>query len=184
MKPPFPYYGGKTRVAQQIVDLLPPHGHYVEPFAGSLAVLLAKPVSQLETVNDINSDLVTFFRVLRDQPDELIRICALTPHSREEHALSRLREDLTELERARRTFVNLSQGRSASLRKTGWAHFVNPENLSHGGNRSYRRTCTYPVPHSRGPWRGRCNLTWKAGPLNDICGFLGAKGAACRLWRF
>ena len=42
VKPPFAYYGGKTTLAPKIADLLPAHEHYVEPFAGSLAVLLAK----------------------------------------------------------------------------------------------------------------------------------------------
>ena len=136
MKPPFPYYGGKTRVADQIVDLLPDHTHYVEPFAGALSVLLAKPRSNVETVNDLNEDLITFFRVLREQPDELTRVCALTPHSRVEHARSRDREGLDDLERARRTFVNLSQGRSASLRKTGWAHVMTADSYGRAGSRA------------------------------------------------
>jgi len=53
--PPFTYFGGKTRLAEKIVATFPAHGHYVEPFAGSLAVLLAKPRSRMETVNDIAS---------------------------------------------------------------------------------------------------------------------------------
>jgi hypothetical protein len=57
-----PYYGGKTGLADRIVAVLPPHRHYVEPFAGSLAVLLAKPRSRLETVNAVNGDLLTFCR--------------------------------------------------------------------------------------------------------------------------
>lgn len=85
MKPPFAYYGGKTRIADQITALLPPHKHYVEPFAGSLAVLLAKTPSRMETVNDLDNRLMTFWRVLRERPDELIRVCALTPHSRVEY---------------------------------------------------------------------------------------------------
>lgn len=126
MKAPFPYYGGKTRIAADIAALMPEHTHYVEPFAGALSVLFAKPKSLVETVNDINGDIVNFFRVLRDRPTELERACVLTPHSRQEHADARDLEVEDELERARRTFVLLSQGRNASLRKTGWAHFQNP----------------------------------------------------------
>jgi DNA adenine methylase len=73
MKPPLAYYGGKTSIAEKIVRLLPAHEHYVEPFAGSLAVLLAKPPSRMETVNDLDRDLMTFWKVLRDRPLELER---------------------------------------------------------------------------------------------------------------
>lgn len=52
MKPPLAYYGAKVTIAQRIVDLLPPHEHYVEPFAGSLAVLLAKRPSRPFPVAD------------------------------------------------------------------------------------------------------------------------------------
>ena len=110
LKPPFTYFGGKTAVAQRIVSLLPPHQHYIEPFAGSLAVLLAKPPSRMETVNDIDGDLMTFWQVLRDRPADLERVCALTPHSRAEHQLARGATD-DDLERARRTWVRITQGR-------------------------------------------------------------------------
>ena len=124
MKPPFAYYGGKTSMADRIVSLLPQHGHYVEPFAGSLAVLLAKPRAAMETVNDLDGNLMLFWRVLRDQPDELARICALTPHSRAEHeAAFDLDGAANDLERARRVWVLLSQGRGGSLRKTGWRFY-------------------------------------------------------------
>ncbi len=120
VKPPFAYYGGKTTLAPTIASLLPAHEHYVEPFAGSLAVLLAKKPSRAETVNDLDGDLVTFWRVLRDQPEELERICSLTPHSREEYvqACGDLPED--DVERARRVWVRLTQGRSHSMKATGW----------------------------------------------------------------
>lgn len=126
MRPPFPYYGSKQSIAAQIVDLLPPHQHYVEPFAGSLSVLLAKPVSRFETVNDLYGELMTFWRILRDRPVDLARVCALTPHSRAEYAAA---EDLSgdELEVARRVWVRLSQSRSGLLgRKTGWRFYVDP----------------------------------------------------------
>ena len=126
MKPPFAYYGGKTTLAERIVSLLPEHSHYVEPFAGSLAVLLAKPRSEMETVNDLDGDLMTFWQVLRDRPADLARVCALTPHSRVEHQQAYDREDCDDLERARRVWVLLSQGRGATLRKTGWRFYRDP----------------------------------------------------------
>lgn len=125
---PFPYFGGKTRQAERIASLLPPHEHYVEPFAGSLAVLLAKPRSAMETVNDIDGDLMTFWRVLRDQPEDLTRMCALTPHSRAEQQAAYDLDDMSDLERARRVWVVLSQGRGATLRRTGWRFYSNPAN--------------------------------------------------------
>ncbi len=65
--PPFIYYGGKVRLAPRIAAMLPEHTQYVEPFAGSLAVLLAKSPVRLETVNDLDGDLMLFWRVLRDR---------------------------------------------------------------------------------------------------------------------
>ena len=126
--PPMPYYGGKQSIAHRIVELLPEHEHYVEPFAGSLAVLLAKPPSAMETVNDIDCDLMVFWKTLRDQPDELERLCALTPHSRAEFeaAFAPDIESLPDLERARRVWVRLTQGRTGTMRRTGWRCHQNP----------------------------------------------------------
>lgn len=96
-------------------------------------MLLAKRPSKLETVNDLDADLMTFWRVLRDRPEVLIRACALTPHSRAEHAAALHRpEDLDEVERARRLWVRLSQGRSGSTRKTGWRYYIDPRGSSIG----------------------------------------------------
>lgn len=135
LKPPFTYYGGKINTAERIVALLPEHLHYVEPYCGSLAVLLAKPPSRMETVNDLDGDLVTFWRVLREQPDDLARMCALTPHARTEYGTCRDASPIVDdLETARRVWVVLSQGRGGTLRdaKTGWRHFVTPRGSSVG----------------------------------------------------
>ena len=59
-----PWYGSKRTLAPRIVAELGPHGFYVEPFCGSLAVLLAKPIAGMETANDLHQDLVNLARVL------------------------------------------------------------------------------------------------------------------------
>lgn len=131
MKPPMPYYGGKQRIADRIVATFPEHLHYVEPFAGGLSVLLAKPQSKIETVNDLDHQLVTFWRVLRDRPDDLIRVCALTPHSRHELGLCRKpMDDLDDLEVARRVWSQLAQGRAGRRTGTGWRFYVNGDTTS------------------------------------------------------
>lgn len=125
VKPPLVYYGGKTAIAGRIAGLLPAHEHYVEPFAGSLAVLMAKRPSRMETVNDLDGELMTFWRVLRDRPGDLARVCAATPHARAEHAAA-YEPAAGELEQARRVWVRLTQGRGGTLRRTGWRHYVDP----------------------------------------------------------
>jgi len=125
LRPPFHYYGGKSNLAERIVRLMPGHDHYLEPFAGSLSVLLAKPRSTAETVNDLDRSLMTFWRVLRDRPDDLLRACDLTPHGRAEleEAYEPAADDL---EQARRVWVRLSQGRGGVLgRRTGWRFMPN-----------------------------------------------------------
>jgi DNA adenine methylase len=125
VKPPIPYFGSKQRLAAWIVSLLPPHEHYVEPFAGSLSVLLAKRPSPMETVNDLDGDLMTFWRVLRDRPQDLVRVCELTPHSRAELTAA-WEPTHDELELARRVWIRLGQGRGGMMRRTGWRHYVAP----------------------------------------------------------
>lgn len=117
MKPPFAYYGGKTTLAPKIAALLPGHSHYIEPFAGSLAVLLAKDISTWETVNDLDDLLVNFWQVLRDRPDELMHAAMLTPHSRAEYARAcEPIESGDDLERARLVWVRITQARNNSTR--------------------------------------------------------------------
>lgn len=121
------YYGSKVRTAPRIIEHLPTHHGYVEPFCGALGVLLAKPAARFEVVNDLDGDLMLFWRVLRDQPEDLARVCALTPHSRAEYEASwPITDDPDDLERARRVWVKLTQGRAGSLRTTGWRYHEAP----------------------------------------------------------
>lgn len=127
LRPPFPYYGAKGRLAGQIVDLIPKHRIYVEPFAGSAAVLFAKPTAPVEVINDLDRNVTTFFRVLRDHEDSLIRALRLTPYARDEFAAADLAEEgITDLERARRFFVRTTQGHNAagSGGRAGWSNGI------------------------------------------------------------
>lgn len=137
MRPPFTYYGSKGRMAPMIAALLPPHRLYFEPFAGSAAVLFAKQPSMHEIVNDLSGNVTTFFRVLRDRPDELQNALRLTPYSRDEYLAADLAADaIDELERARRFYVRCTQSFNGG--GTGPAHRVSWSNgmRSSGGSRA------------------------------------------------
>lgn len=122
MKPPFSYYGGKVGMARRIVGLMPPHRVYIEPFFGSGAVLFAKPPAVHEIVNDADRAVVTFFRVLRERPDELELACSLSPHARDEFVAADLDEDVDDLELARRFWVRVNQSFAKTAgTQTGWS---------------------------------------------------------------
>jgi DNA adenine methylase len=121
-RPALRYYGGKWNLAPWIISFFPPHLNYIEPCGGAASVLLQKPRSPLETYNDLDGNVVNFFRVLRDQPDELVRRIRLTPWARAEYELS-LQPCGDDVERARRFFVSLwmsMQGGSHSSAQGTW----------------------------------------------------------------
>ncbi|OFV65789.1 MAG: D12 class N6 adenine-specific DNA methyltransferase [Candidatus Syntrophoarchaeum butanivorans] len=108
------WYGGKFSHLDWLLPLLPKCHHFCEPFGGSAAVLLNREPSPVETYNDIDGDVATFFRVLRDKPEELIEKLVFTPFSREELRKAyemRRRKDLHEVERARLFFIRAEQVR-------------------------------------------------------------------------
>jgi DNA adenine methylase len=70
---PLAYIGGKRRLAKTLTALLPEHTTYVEPFAGGAQVFFSKPPSAVEVLNDLNSDVVNFFRVVQLHEEELVR---------------------------------------------------------------------------------------------------------------
>ena len=98
--------GGKVRIANWVVSMLPVHNIYVEPFFGGGAVFFKKPPSKIEIINDLNSDVTNVFRVVRDPSlcDELIEQLNFTPFSRDEYA-DCLNIVGSDVERARRFFV-------------------------------------------------------------------------------
>lgn len=82
---PFKIFGGKHYLAARIVATFPAHTHYVEPFAGGLSVLLAKPQQGSEVVNDLDGLVSTFWTVIRHDFDDFKRLCDATPFSEIEY---------------------------------------------------------------------------------------------------
>lgn len=109
-RPALRYFGGKWRLAPWIISHFPEHTCYVEPFAGGASVLLRKPESKVEVLNDLDGEVVNFWRVLREQTEAFIRAVELTPFSREEASLAYQVAD-DPLERARRLFIRSWQQR-------------------------------------------------------------------------
>jgi len=73
MKSPLAYIGGKSKLADMIVKMIPEHQAYCEVFAGAAWVFFRKEHSKYETINDLDSDLVTFYRVLQNHLEEFLR---------------------------------------------------------------------------------------------------------------
>lgn len=124
MRAVFRYPGSKWSIADWIISHFP-DGYekmlYLEPFFGSGAVFFNKRPGEVETINDIDSDVVNLFYILRDRPEDLKRALELTPYSREEYDLS-FEPSEDPLEKARRFIVKTTQAIGAKLGhgKCGW----------------------------------------------------------------
>ena len=131
----FGWYGGKFSHLDWLLPLLPYTDQYCEPFAGSAAVLLNRTPSKVETYNDIDGDVVNFFQVARDRPEELTRAIALTPFSREEfyRAIHASTVGVSKLERSRRFYVRARQARTGLAQTATLGRWANCKNTSRAG---------------------------------------------------
>ncbi len=131
----FGWYGGKFSHLDWLLPLLPSCHHYCEPFSGSGAVLLNRKPSPVETYNDIDGDVVNFFRVLRDKHEELIRAIALTPFSREEYhiAIHGGTCGITDVEQARRFYIRARQTRTGLAQTASLGRWANCKHSSRAG---------------------------------------------------
>jgi len=123
----FGWYGGKYSHLDWLLPLLPETRHYCEPFGGSAAVLINRRPSPIETYNDIDGEVVNFFRTLREEQEALREAIGLTPFSREEFRLAvhEPETNISDLERARRFFVRARQVRTGLAQTASegrWAH--------------------------------------------------------------
>lgn len=84
------YFGGKWAIAPWIIEHMPAHRVYVEPFGGAASVLLRKPRSKIEVYNDLDDEIVGIFQLLQDpaQCARLVRMLARTPYSRREFEMA------------------------------------------------------------------------------------------------
>ena len=115
------YPGAKWGMAKQIVSMMPHHRSYLEPFFGSGAVLFNKPLSAIETVNDIDGDIVNFFKVLKERASDLAEAIALTPYAREVFDDAHENRGTDSFDRAYRFAIRLSMGHGfKTYRKTGF----------------------------------------------------------------
>src|SRR6185369_6832178 len=101
---PLAYIGGKNRLAKQIIALLPEHQTYVEAFAGGAQVLFHKTPSNVEVLNDLDFDVVNFFRVVQWHDEELVRYMRYCLVSRKLHEIHLATDPatLTDIQRAGR----------------------------------------------------------------------------------
>lgn len=145
----FRYYGGKNSHLSWLLTLLPVEGveHYIEPFCGSAAVLLNRPLAPCETINDMNARIVNFFHVARNHSRELRRVLLLTPYAEAELRLSDERSD-DPVEDARRLIVGIQiglfalgargKGKGSMRLQTRKSQFRSPPRQMQNATKDYR----------------------------------------------
>lgn len=108
-RPVIRYHGGKWHHAPWVISQMPGHRRYVEPFMGAASVLMRKPRSHAEVINDMDDEIVNLFKVLRDSGAELREKLRLTPFARAEFEEAWL-PTKDEMERARRVIIRAFMG--------------------------------------------------------------------------
>jgi len=137
MKGPLAYIGGKNRIASQIIALFPEHRTYIEVFAGGAQVLFHKQPSSVEIINDLDGDVVTFFRVCQLHHEELVRFLKYLLTSREWFELLQGQDPktFTDVQRAARFFYLQKNAYAGLVRKRKFGYSVkeptrfNPESI-------------------------------------------------------
>lgn len=120
------YPGSKWSIAKWIISFFPEHHSYLEPFFGSGAVLFNKPRSNIETVNDLDGNVVNLFEWIKKDPERLAHEIYFTPYARQIYNdnFSRVPED--SFEKAVNFYIrlNMGQGFRTNGEKVGWKNDV------------------------------------------------------------
>lgn len=120
------YPGSKWSLAGWIIGHFPEHHSYLEPFFGSGAVLFNKPRSHIETVNDLDRNVVNLFRWIRDDPEKLAHEIYFTPYARQVYDEAFQTEPQDSLQKAVNFYIRLNMGHGfrTNGEKSGWKNDV------------------------------------------------------------
>lgn len=149
MRPPFSYYGGKQKLAKRIIELLPDHNLYAEPFLGGGAVFWNKPPSNVEVINDTNSELINFYRMVKTDFVSLEKEIMISLHSRDLHRQASViynnPDMFTEIKRAWAVWMLANQSFSSML-DSSWGYDIsNPTTSKKINNRRESFTIDYAI---------------------------------------
>lgn len=126
MKAIMKYPGSKWSLADWIINFFPDHHSYLEPFFGSGAVLFNKPRSNIETVNDLDGNVVNLFEWIKKDPEQLAHEIYWTPYARQVYEDTFTREPENSLQKAVDFYIRLNMGygyRTNGYRE-GWKNDV------------------------------------------------------------
>jgi DNA adenine methylase len=127
MKTPITYYGGKQKLATTIIKLIPVHKLYCEPFIGGAAIFFAKEPSSVEVINDVNSEMINFYKTVQNDFTSLEKHIRITLHSRksfrEASVIYNNPDMFTEIQRAWAVWCLASQG-FAGMLDGSWGYDV------------------------------------------------------------
>lgn len=126
---PFRYAGGKFYARKLIIEHIPDHNYYIEPFAGGASIFFAKPKVKKNWLNDIDKDLINCLVIIRDYPDELIKKLEGEKASKERHAFYKNEfKPKTNLDKAVRWYY---------LNRTSYSGIMNMQNCYWGYGDKY-----------------------------------------------
>lgn len=139
------YPGAKWRIAEWIIENMIEHHSYVEPYFGSGAVFFNKQASNIETINDLDGEVVNFFEVIRDMPEELAAKIHMTPYARAVYEGVYKQPDITTISKLDRALkfcikINMSHGFRCNSPKVGWKNDIQ------GRERAYAAQAWNKIP--------------------------------------
>ena len=133
MKAVVKYPGSKWSIADWIISLFPDHHSYLEPFFGSGAVLFNKPRSNIETVNDLDGNVVNLFEWIKKDPERLAREIYYTPYARQVYEEAFRRTESNSLYKAVNFAVKCQMGYGIRTNgKTGWKNDIQGREKAYG----------------------------------------------------